>query len=195
MSGLNERMRMVIANATREEERYKTLEEQTGIARRRWMDFMKGRQRATDDMIEAVCRNWKKCALWIVTGEGQMPQISKDDDTYHMASTPTNAVSLSRDKEGSAVTNVPHVLNMREPLEPAHFEWGYHGTGPTELAANILFHFGLSESDAREFAVKFSQEVISNLTRREDVLPAGEIKEWISTRLPTIRKERHSKQG
>lgn len=195
MSGLNERMRMVIANATREEDRYKTLEEQTGIARRRWMDFMKGRQRATDDMIEGVCRNWKKCALWIVTGEGQMPEISKDDDTYYVISTPVNAVTLSRDKDGLAVTNVPHVINMREPYSPANFEWGYHGTGPTELAANVLFHFGLSEQDAREFAVDFSQEVISNLTRREDVLPAGEIKEWISIRLPAIRKARHSKQG
>lgn len=183
MSGINERMRQWIAHATQEEHRYKTLEEKTGIARRRWMDFMKGRQEAKADMIEAILIAFKSEALWIGTGTGENPvsnEVSEENDIYREVTITTRGVTLSRDKDGVALTNVPHIINLREPYSPAGYEWGYHGTGPKELAANILYQFGLQKTAASQLSTAFSEQVLSSLPHEKAYLSAQRVKDWIN---------------
>lgn len=194
MSALNERMREVIAAATHEADRYKTLEDHTGVNRTTWSNFMKGKQYANYEMIEAICRLWEQWALYIVIGKGEKPAIDPGRDTYYEVKAPEGGVTLKRDRKGAAVTNVAHAINLRAPYNPADFEWGYHGTGPRELAANILFQFGVSEEEAQKYATEFSYEVISNLPHAEAFISAARIREWISQRLPELRKQAHSKK-
>ena len=44
-------------------------------------------------------------------------------------------IHLKRDSQGYATANVPHVIVRHSPTG---FEWGYGGSGPAELALNIL---------------------------------------------------------
>lgn len=197
MAGINERMRQWIAHATQEENRYKTLEDKTGIARRRWMDFMKGRQEAKADMIEAILIAFKGEAIWIGTGSGNNPignEVSEENDLYREITITTRGVTLSRDREGVALTNVPHIINVRAPLSPANYEWGYHGTGPRELAANILYQFGLQKTDATNLSTQFSQEVLSSLPHEKAYISAQRIKDWINEAKNTMAKKKNDDQ-
>ena len=47
-------------------------------------------------------------------------------------------VVLKRNEDGSASTNVPHSVISHSP---DGFEWGYGGSGPSDLALNILNAF------------------------------------------------------
>jgi hypothetical protein len=183
MSGINDRIKEVIAAATREVDRYKTLEEHTGINRTTWQNFMKGKQYANFEMIEAICRLWEPWALYMVIGKGERPDIDPERDTYYEVQAPQGGVTLKRDRKGGVITNVPHRINLREPLSEAEFEWGYHGTGPRELAANILFQFGVNEREARLFATEFSEEVLAGLPHAEAFISSARVREWIGGRL------------
>jgi len=189
MSAINERMREVISAATHDADRYKTLEDLTGINRTTWSNFMKGKQYANFEMIEAICRLWEQWALYIVIGKGPKPDIDPARDTYYEYKAPEGGVTLKRDRKGDAVTNVPHAINMREPFDPANFEWGYQGTGPRELAANVLFLFGVCQPEAQKYATEFCHEVISVLPHAEAFISAARIREWITERLPELQKQ------
>lgn len=189
MSAIHERIKWVISAATNESDRYKTLEEFTGINRTKWQNFMKGKQDASAEMIEGVCRLWEQWMPYMVIGKGPKPEINPEQDTYFEISAVERGVTLTRDRLGNAVANIPHIVNLRAPLEPANFEWGYHGTGPRELAANILFFFRVPEDEARMFATEFSEEVLSFLPHKEAFLSSERIREWIDTRMPELRKK------
>ncbi|QEL56471.1 DUF6166 domain-containing protein [Chromobacterium paludis] len=182
MSALNERMREVIAAATHESDRYKTLESLTGINRTTWSNFMKGKQYASYEMIEAICRLWEQWTLYIVIGKGERPDIDPDRDTYAEVLPQDGGVVLKRDRKGRAVANIPHLLNCRAPYDPANFEWGYRGVGPYELSANILYLFGMPEQAAQKHAQAFCDEVVSSLPHQEAFISVERIKEWIEGR-------------
>lgn len=44
-------------------------------------------------------------------------------------------IVLRRDPDGVVVTNVPQIVIWHSPTG---FEWGYEGSGPADLAANIV---------------------------------------------------------
>jgi hypothetical protein len=52
----------------------------------------------------------------------------------HLAEPLENGVILKRDEQGTA-TNVPHLVVHHSPTG---FEWGYGGSGPADLALNIV---------------------------------------------------------
>ena len=62
------RATQVLRAVTSERRRYKELEEETGIPASNWQSAVKGEQKLTAVMIEAVCRRWPKYAFWIATG-------------------------------------------------------------------------------------------------------------------------------
>ena len=47
----------------------------------------------------------------------------------------TDYLVLRRKRSGRPATNVPHIL---ERHSPTGFEWGYGGSGPADLALNIV---------------------------------------------------------
>lgn len=87
---------------------------------------------------------------------------------------------LRRAQNGEVITNVPHVINLRDPYSAPSFEWGYHGTGPKELAANILHWHGCTIEQAKMLATDFSQDIISSLQHNEAELSESETQNWLS---------------
>ena len=62
------RLRALIEQAISTERKWKELEKLTGIASSSWVDFNRGKKRATADMIEAVSVVWPQYAFWLATG-------------------------------------------------------------------------------------------------------------------------------
>ena len=190
MSAISNRLREIVSSATNETDRYKALEELTGLNRASWMSFMKGKQNATLEMVEAACRAWEKWMPYIVLGKGEKPEMDKAKDTYYAIQVPKAGITLKRDKNGDAVTNVHHSINLRAPYTAAKYEWGYVGEGPKQLAVDILAQFGLDEDEAKKHAKKFADDVLSTLPHADAFLSATRVKEWISDRNEALRKLR-----
>jgi hypothetical protein len=68
MLSLNERALLAVMAVTPERGRPRFLEERTRLPAQSWKKFLEGRQRASLDMVEAVCREWPEYAFWISTG-------------------------------------------------------------------------------------------------------------------------------
>jgi len=114
-------------------------------------------------------------------------------DIYLPFSIRRSGVKLHRD--GPVVyTNVPHSV-----VHHSHdgFEWGYLGSGPSELALNILqwyledinhqgprtqCHDGDCFSLAWSLHQKFKWEVIAGIPQGGGIIPYKYIREWIKDR-------------
>jgi len=65
---------------------------------------------------------------------------------------------------------------------PTGFSWGYHGSGPGQLALAILLEL-TDEQAALNFYQLFKQEVIAQLPAHEDFsLPVAQVLGWINAR-------------
>lgn len=189
MNNLNERMKEVIALKTDAKDRFKNLEDLTGIPRTAWSNLLKGKQRATHEMIEMCCRLWKDWIGYITTGEGQKPILDMNEDAYQVISGEDYGVHLKRDASGKAMTNVRHSVNVQTRLNTAHietdlinFEWGYVGKGCIELAGNILYMYRADKNLISRWAEPFCHEVIAALPHKEAYLSPTRIKDWIEDR-------------
>ncbi|WP_155636212.1 DUF6166 domain-containing protein [Burkholderia cepacia] len=200
MNNISERLRFLINTQTTSPESDDTsrrgeartlalLERRTGIAQSRWRDFTRGKSRANEDLIEAACKLWPWFATWLVTGTAlqvenlspfdhqDAPSVRGDDVVLRRARRPNDANEIS----------IPHVLKLRtpdaagaiEPLTSDTLEWGYFGAGPCELAANVLYHFGVSAEQAKDLRIKFARDVVANLNRNEATISADTVNDWI----------------
>jgi hypothetical protein len=87
-------------------------------------------------------------------------------------------VLISRNEAGRCTTNVP-----RRFIFSDEDTWGYGGTGPQCLAANILFHFLSDEKAAKEKVHLLVEDVIKDLPIDESCLLHGEfIESWIKSK-------------
>lgn len=199
-SDIRERAIWVLNDFTKTSRRYEYLEERTGISARRWKNLCYRTNHVSPDMLEAIALMRPYLAAWLLTGHALGEQLDpcQDDDLgkalferalNRSVSQPSDVppreerrmgVVLKRSPDGGAEVDIPHVINLRAPYEPAGFEWGYDGTGPRELAANMLYHFGLSEKEAERLSSVFAREVLTSLNRERDFLSAQSIQEWIS---------------
>lgn len=193
MDSLSERLRFLlstkaIGQSAFGSKPFATLERRTGISADKWRNFMRGKQRATDELIVAAGAVWPWYVYWLVTGstatveqlnpvrDDASTEIGPDDIVLERAKTPDQPNKI----------NVSHALKLREPpyspmpLASDNFEWGYFGAGPCELAANILFAFGIPELEAIQLREKFARDVIANLDRTKAVLKAQQVHDWIA---------------
>lgn len=65
---IEDRLRTLIKEVTKTDRKWKEMEVATGIAAASWVDFNRGKKRATAEMIEAVCLAWPEHALWLTAG-------------------------------------------------------------------------------------------------------------------------------
>lgn len=86
-------------------------------------------------------------------------------------------IVLTRAADGTASANVPHALVRHSPTG---FEWGYAGSGPAELALNILIKFGCSEAEAWELHQEFKVAFIASMPEQGGTIPAETIKAWLA---------------
>ena len=89
-------------------------------------------------------------------------------------------------------SNVPYLIHTRS--QSNDFEWGYHGAKPRDLAANILYFFGLPEEVARSLATDFSMDVMSGLRHEEDWITKEEFDQWMSRKGSDILKNINNNQ-
>jgi len=63
---------------------------------------------------------------------------------------------------------------------PDGFNWGYNGSGPSQLSYAILRHFTNDSNLTRKYYIKFRREIISKIPMdREFELPVNTINEWM----------------
>lgn len=88
-------------------------------------------------------------------------------------------IVLSRDKDGLAVTNVPHNVKRHSPTG---FEWNYFGSGPSDLALNILLQF-TDEETADALYQRYKADVISQIPHKGGEIEAKDVRKWISNHM------------
>jgi hypothetical protein len=66
---MKERILQVIDRVTDPHRRFKHFEELTGIGATKWQNLGQGKQRANEEMIEAIGKRWPQYAYWLVTGQ------------------------------------------------------------------------------------------------------------------------------
>ena len=90
-------------------------------------------------------------------------------------------VVLSRMEGGIKCMNVPHAIIKHSPTG---MEWGYGGSGPADLALNILMMFA-GQDFAQEHYQQFKWDVVAGVPQEGGTIPGIRIVEWINARLAT----------
>lgn len=83
-------------------------------------------------------------------------------------------VVLWRTREGTAHASVPHVVRH----SPTGIEWGYLGSGPSDLALSVLSALA-DERAARALYRRFKLEVVARVPEEGGVLRAAEVRAWV----------------
>ena len=83
-------------------------------------------------------------------------------------------VVLWRTRDGTAHASVFHVVRH----SPTGIEWGYLGSGPSDLALSVLSALA-DERTALELYQRFKQEVIARVPEEGGVLRAAEVRAWV----------------
>ena len=92
-------------------------------------------------------------------------------------------VVLWRTLEGVAHASVPHVVRH----SPTGIEWGYLGSGPSDLALSVLVALA-DERAANALYQRFKAEVVATVPERGGVLRAAEVRAWVDqARVATAR--------
>lgn len=90
----------------------------------------------------------------------------------YMGTQPSRTVSVDR-----------RLLPARQDLvnhSPDGFEWGYEGSGPSQLALAILCDFIQNDSVALQLYQDFKRDVIAKLEQGKDwVISGAEVQKWI----------------
>lgn len=84
-------------------------------------------------------------------------------------------IILKRSENGSILTNVPQQIELHSPNG---FEWGYGGSGPAELALNILAMFTDCQT-AEELHQIFKWDYIVRVPYDGATIKGREIRKWL----------------
>lgn len=84
-----------------------------------------------------------------------------------------------RSSDDRASVNVSHQWIAHSPTG---LEFGYGGSGPADLALNILLKFGLSRSRAWALHQDFKWKFVAAMPRAGGTIPRKDIEDWISER-------------
>jgi hypothetical protein len=79
--------------------------------------------------------------------------------------------------DGNAKTNVPRRLISHSPTG---FEWGYAGSGPADLALNILLHVGLAREEAENLHQSFKFKFVAAVPTTGGIIKRTDIDRWVS---------------
>lgn len=77
---------------------------------------------------------------------------------------------------GYATANVPHAIKYHSPTG---FEWGYGGSGPADLALNILYAVTGDRKIAMEYHQEFKWDFIAGMPEEGGIIKRSEIIEWL----------------
>ena len=96
-------------------------------------------------------------------------------------------VSLERDDNGNAVVNVPREIIVHSPTG---YDWGYQGSGPADLALNIVARFvGRSAAEKNGLYQEFKRKFIAIMPEEGGVISKDEIEAWFMEQHVTVPSE------
>jgi hypothetical protein len=87
----------------------------------------------------------------------------------------TGDIILQRDGSGGIMTNVSRNITQHSL---AGFEWGYGGSGPADLALNILAMF-TDQKTAEELHQVFKWDYIAKLPHEGGTIKGRDVKRWL----------------
>lgn len=87
-------------------------------------------------------------------------------------------VTCSRDADGKAHVNIPQRIHYHSP---SGIEWGYGGSGPADLALNILSLY-VEERTAYELHQQFKQDFITVMPHEGGTIKREDIITWLETK-------------
>jgi hypothetical protein len=87
-------------------------------------------------------------------------------------------VRLSREV-GHAQTNVPRRITRHSPTG---FEWGYGGSGPADLALNILLEWGCDRQEADRLYQEFKFDFLASVPFHGGVIEPATISRWLAVK-------------
>lgn len=90
----------------------------------------------------------------------------------------TADVTCSRDADGKAHVNIPQRIRYHSP---SGIEWGYGGSGPADLALNILSLY-VEERTAYELHQQFKQDFITVMPHEGGTIKREDIITWLETK-------------
>lgn len=115
--------------------------------------------------VGPVCA--RKLGIFKDTSQAEMDMTLSDDETG----------DIIIEKNGAFLhTNVPHVWKAHSPTG---YGIGYGGSGPADLALNILLKVGLTRDEAWGLHQDFKWKFISTLPQEGGRIARGAIQEWI----------------
>ena len=113
---------------------------------------------------------------------GITPEATVSDKETTQTSSPSRGIGvfdviLERDANGYASANIPHEVKRHSP---DGFEWGYGGSGPEELALNILSSMiGLEAAQENGLYQQFKWDFIAHMPEEGGTIREDEIKRWL----------------
>lgn len=87
-----------------------------------------------------------------------------------------NDIVCRRGPRGEAITNVPRQMVVHSP---SGFEWGYGGSGPADLALNILLLF-VDRRTAFELYQQFKWDFLDPMPEQGGVIKKEDIYRWLA---------------
>lgn len=83
---------------------------------------------------------------------------------------------ILRRVNGRAVANIPHTIKRHSPTG---FEWGYGGSGPADLALNILYAVTGDKEKAYNLYQDFKWDFISKVPHDGGIINKLDILKWL----------------
>jgi hypothetical protein len=77
---------------------------------------------------------------------------------------------------------------------PTGFEWGYGGSGPADLAANVLAYFCADLREAWRLHQRFKESVIGPLPRDGSTLPFNLVRGWLQSVWRIEREDQRARE-
>ena len=88
-------------------------------------------------------------------------------------------ILMARAGNGDIFVNIPHTIVRHSP---DGFEWGYRGSGPSDLALNILILF-TDQCTADRLYQEFKLDFISSMPKQGGMIKSSTIQEWLGKRI------------
>lgn len=101
--------------------------------------------------------------------------IAKEEQIVYDGPYDGGDIVLQREK-GNATTNVPHAIVLHSPTG---FEWGYGGSGPADLALNILYAVTGNKELAMRHYQEFKWTFIAAMPEEGGTIRRDDILSWL----------------